>query len=162
MQPRRSSRIPSTQKEKAELELILNTSDPHKLGLSVKDTQFMGRGVFAERLIEAGEFVVEYAGEWLGEEETRMRQQKVGDTDYIFWMEIAGRKWVSVDGTAETEHLGRLINHSKKNFNLVAKKVPGMERLVLKSVKQINKGDQLFFNYREERKEVINANIWMK
>ena len=162
MEPRRSGRITTSQKQKAQLELILNTSDPQKLGLIVKETPFMGRGVFADRIIEKNQYVVEYAGEFCDEKETRMRHQEVGDTGYVFWMQISGKKWVSVDGTAETQHPGRLINHSKNNFNLVPKKVPGMDRLVLKSVKQINKGDQLFFNYGEDRKEVIKANIWMK
>ena len=162
MKPRRSGRIPRYEKKKAELEKVLNTSDPGKLGLLVKDTTDMGRGVFADRVIEAGELVMEYAGEILGEEEAMRRQEEVGDTDYVFWMKNEAGKWVCVDATAESHHPGRLVNHSKKNFNLVAKQVPGMMRLVLKSVKQIMKGDQLFFDYNEDRQDVINTIIWMK
>ena len=162
MKPRRSGRIPGKEKEKTKLEMVLNTSDPGNLGLLVKDTTNMGRGVFADRGIAAGEWVVEYSGEILGEEEARRRQEEVGDTGYIFWHKDAAGKWLCVDATAETGHPGRLINHAKKKFNLVAKKVPGLQRLVLKSIRQIEKGEQLLFDYNEDRREVIDANIWMK
>ena len=76
-------------------------------------------------------------------------------SDYI-------EKWLRANGFDEIERLEYTDKNGEIKVNLVAKKVPGMDRLVLKSVKQINKGDQLFFNYGEDRKEVIKANIWMK
>ena len=60
IKPRRSDRITALEKQNKKLEMVLKTSNPGKLGLLVKNTSNMGRGVFANRWIEAGEWVVEY------------------------------------------------------------------------------------------------------
>ena len=47
----------------------------------------MGRGVFANSLIEKGEYVCEYSGIMLGEKEARKRQHEVGDTGIIHMLD---------------------------------------------------------------------------
>ena len=87
IQQRKSHRIPKKQKEKQKLNIILKTSDHNTLGLCVKNTILMGRGVFANSLIEKGEYVCEYSGIMLGEKEARKRQHEVGDTGIIHMLD---------------------------------------------------------------------------
>ena len=89
------------------------------------------------------------------EKDARRRQEEVGDTGSIFWHKDVAGKWLCVDASAESHHPGRLINHSKKKFNLVVKKVTGLNRLVFKSIKNSEKGDQLLFDYFEERRMLL-------
>ena len=163
-QPRRSGRVPAKEKERKELELVLSTSDPDMLGLVVKDTGDMGRGLFANRVIEAGEWVALYGGELLDPEEAERRTlERGGNTDYDFWFQHGGtRKWYCQDAIPESGQPGRLINHSRKQFNLVAKKIPGMKKLAFKSVKKINMGEQLMYDYNDQRKDIKAANPWLK
>ena len=161
--PRRSRRVPGKEKEKKQLELVLSTSDLETLGLLVKETAQMGRGVFANRVIEHGEWVVLYGGELLGEEEADGRVLERGETGYDFWFQ-EGRsgKWFCQDASSETGHPGRLINHSSRKFNLVAKMIPGMMKLAFKSAKKINVGEELFFDYNDTRRDVRAVNTWLK
>ena len=80
---RKSHRIPQKQQETEKLNIILKTSDLSVLGLCVKNTNSLGRGVFANSLIEKGAYVVEYVGTRLGEKEARKRQHEIGDTGII-------------------------------------------------------------------------------
>ena len=79
---------------------------------------------------------------------------------YIFWLKDDG-KWICIDATSESSHPGRLINHSKKQNNLVVKCTKG-KRLVFKALDNIPAGSQLLFDYNDDRTDVINENILMK
>ena len=79
---------------------------------------------------------------------------------YIFWHKDAAGKWMCIDATAESSHPGRLINHSRQRPNLVVKSTKG-NRLVFKAIKNIEKGHQLLFDYNDNRKEVLESNMWM-
>ena len=74
----------------------------------------MGRGIFSTGLIPKNSYVVEYPGKYLDEEESKQMYEKIGDTNYVMWVEKSKNKWVCLDATEETTHPGRLINHSTK------------------------------------------------
>ena len=53
----------------------------------------------------------------------------------------------------------RLVNHSKKKLNSIPKAITweNKPRLVLKANREIHIGEELFFDYKETRKEVLKA-----
>ena len=159
--PRRSGRVPEREKLKIQLAKVLSTSDPAELGLNVKNTDDMERGLFAARDIKAREWVVEYFGDFLSQEEADKRNiQRDGFSNYCLWFKDSG-KWYCIDASEESGHPGRLANHSKKWFNLVPKKIPGEMRVVLRSVRDIAVGEELKFDYNDRRKEVLASVPWM-
>ena len=84
----------------------------------------------------------------------------ISNLGYIFWLKDDG-KWICIDATSESSHPARLINHSKKKNNLVVK-CTNKKRIVFKALDDIPAGRQLFYNYNEDRPDVIKENIWMK
>ena len=80
---RKSKRITKTKKEEENLKFILKTSDLSMLRLCVKNTTDMGRGVFCTSSIHKGEYVVEYVGTRLNEQEAKTRHNEIGDTGII-------------------------------------------------------------------------------
>jgi histone-lysine N-methyltransferase SETD8 len=135
--------------------------DPAVLGLVVKQTENMERGLFAGRDIGSGEWVVEYDGILLSQGEADKRtMEKDGFTAYFFWFKEDGR-WFCIDASQDSPHPGRLINHSRAAYNLVAKKVPGELRVAFRSSRDISAGEELFFDYNDRRKEVLSSVLWM-
>ena len=69
-----------------------------------------------------------------------------------------------VDATEETPRLGRLLNHSKKNPNVVTKVkvVDNIPRLCLYAKKFIRPGEELTFDYGDRTPFSISANPWLK
>ena len=80
---RKSKWIPKTKKEEENLKFILKTSDLSLLRLCVKNTTDMGRGVFCTSSINKGEYVVEFVGTRLNEQEAKTRHNEIGDTGII-------------------------------------------------------------------------------
>lgn len=69
----------------------------------------------------------------------------------------------SIDATAESPSLGRLINHSL-NGNLETRILDdhGVPRLCFFAKRDINIGEQLTYNYGEDRRNVLKALPWLK
>ena len=172
---RKSKRITKTKKAEDNLKFILTTSDMSLLKLCVKNTNEMGRGVFCTSSIQKGDYVLEYRGTRLNEQESKTRHNEIGDTGiinildsfinfiyhigYIFWFKNDG-KWICIDATSESSHPGRLVNHSKLRPNLIVKCIN--THLVFVALDNIKAGSQLLFDYNDNRPDVINDNIWMK
>lgn len=68
----------------------------------------------------------------------------------------------SVDATAETGKLGRLVNHSR-NGNLVTRTilVDQKPRLALIAKVDIKKGDELLYDYGDRSKESLEHHPWL-
>lgn len=68
----------------------------------------------------------------------------------------------SIDATAETGKLGRLVNHSR-NGNLSTKIVEYKSKphLVLLAKDNINKGEELTYDYGDRRKEALIQHPWL-
>ena len=121
----------------------------------------MNRGLSAGRAIEAGEWVCEYDGSFLSHEEADRRTTEMEEcTPYFFWLREGG-KWFYIDASQDSLHPGRIINHSKKAYNLIPKKVPGQLKVAFESSRDISAGEQLFFDYNDRRLEVLSSILWM-
>lgn len=68
----------------------------------------------------------------------------------------------SVDATAESGKLGRLINHSR-NGNLLTKTVlvDGLPRLALLAKTDIRAGQELLYDYGDRSKEALEHHPWL-
>ncbi|CAF1579406.1 unnamed protein product [Rotaria sp. Silwood1] len=136
-------------------------------GIEGRDTgTIRGRGVFTIKKFYRNDYIVEYAGELLTQNEAKHREDlygrnhKIGCYMYYFkW----GEKIFCVDATEETNRLGRLINHSRKNSNCQPKVfvIRDQPRLVLVALRDIEIGEELFYDYGERRKEIIEAFPWL-
>ena len=69
------------------------------------------------------------------------------------------------DGTNERYNPGRCINHKCKmgNRNLLPKvhEVDSMPRIIFFAEIDIQKGSELFYDYSDHRKSVVEQNPWM-
>ncbi len=96
-----------------------------------------GLGLFAEELIPKGEFIVEYFGAYLSEEQA---DQKGGK--YLFEIETD----LVIDGSSR-KNVARYINHScKPNCETV---IEG-KRIHIYSKRKIKAGEELNYNYGKE------------
>lgn len=70
--------------------------------------------------------------------------------------------WFSIDATAESGYLGRLVNHCR-NGNLMTKSitVAGKPRLVLLAKDDINEGEELTYDYGDRSKESLLHHPWL-
>lgn len=69
----------------------------------------------------------------------------------------------SIDATEESQYLGRLINHSLKT-NVMPKivEINEVPRLIFIATQQIDIGEELLYNYNDNRPDVLKANPWLK
>ena len=69
----------------------------------------------------------------------------------------------SVDATAESGLLGRLVNHSRLKFNCVTKvvEVDDAPRLILVAARDIAVGEELLYDYGDRSKESLESYPWL-
>jgi len=69
----------------------------------------------------------------------------------------------SVDATAETGRLGRLLNHSRLNPNCKTRviEVDGSPRLIIEAARTIEVGEELLYDYGDRDKETLDAHPWL-
>ena len=70
---------------------------------------------------------------------------------------------ISVDATAESGLLGRLVNHSRLKFNCCTRVVEldDRPRLILVASRDISIGDELLYDYGDRSKESLEAYPWL-
>jgi len=70
----------------------------------------------------------------------------------------------SIDATAESGKLGRLLNHSKTSGNCHTKLVDGGSRpyLILAASRDISEGEELLYDYGDRSREALESNPWLK
>lgn len=71
-------------------------------------------------------------------------------------------KFCSIDATAESSRVGRLVNHSRFG-NLVPKvfEISGLPRIIFLSKTNIMKGDELTYDYGDRSKESLLNHPWL-
>ena len=130
----------------------------------------MGHGVRAKQHICKNSMITRYHGvdkdkaEVLKIEEA-MEKNNSPPGDYIFhWKNV-----LYVDATTVDGSLGRLINHSRKNPNAAAKEYKiktgphaGERAIVIRAIKCIPPGAQIFYAYGETRPEILRLKPWLK
>ncbi|CAF1626222.1 unnamed protein product [Rotaria magnacalcarata] len=136
-------------------------------GLEARDTKTIrGRGVYATRKFFRNDYIVEYAGELLTQHEARQRESLYGRNHnigcYMYYFRW-GERVFCVDATEETNRLGRLINHSRKNSNCQPKVfvVKDQPRLILVALRDIEIDEELYYDYGERRKDIVEAFPWL-
>ncbi|ENN71873.1 hypothetical protein YQE_11488, partial [Dendroctonus ponderosae] len=121
-------------------------------GLEVRLFGSKGRGVVAAKEFSKGEFVVEYSGELVDIMEAKDREEVYAQNEtagcYMYYFKHNGLQYC-IDATKETGRLGRLVNHSRSNPNLVTKTimVDKKPRLVLLAKDDIRKGEEILYDY---------------
>lgn len=96
-----------------------------------------GLGLFALRDFKKGEFIIEYTGEKITQEEANRRGGQ-----YLFEL---NSKW-NIDGKGR-ENTARYINHScKPNCEVEIKK----GRILIEAKRKIEKGEELSYDYGKE------------
>ncbi|PID51833.1 MAG: hypothetical protein CR972_05145 [Candidatus Moraniibacteriota bacterium] len=97
-----------------------------------------GLGLFANKNLKKGDFIIEYTGEPLTYEEADERGGR-----YLFTLNDT----IVLDGTGR-EHTARYINHScDPNIEAV---IEDEEHIMFYAIKNIIKGEELTFDYGEE------------
>ena len=163
---RRSSRQPSSSKLQAEEEeLCRRLRSNVDSGLSVTQIPGKGRGVVASKFFPKNSFVVEYAGKLVDlATSLKLHYEVYGEQDgsYIYWFNVKGKQW-AIDATEESPRLGRLINHSHNQFNLITKvfMLDGQPRLYFVARRDINLGEELTFDYGDTDKRSVLSFPWL-
>ena len=163
---RRSSRQSSFSKLQAKHEEICRRLRSNvDSGLSVSQIPGMGRGVITTRCFSKNSFVVEYAGRLVDLKTSfKLHNELYGEEhgSYMFWFKANGSSW-AIDATKETSRMGRLINHSLRNFNLIPKVfiLEGEPRIYMVARRDINPGEELTFNYGDTDKRSIHSFPWL-
>ncbi|XP_076644253.1 SET domain containing 8 isoform X2 [Halictus rubicundus] len=134
-------------------------------GLEVRHFAGKGRGVVTTREFTKGEFVVEYIGELI-DQVTAKKREKIYAQDqttgcYMYYFQHRNHQYC-VDATAETDKLGRLVNHSR-NGNLVARviEVGSTPHLVLTAKENIPSGIEVTYDYGDRSREAIRYHPWL-
>ncbi|CAG7823887.1 unnamed protein product [Allacma fusca] len=162
----RFKRVPAAYKEKARNQHILqNIRNSVEDGIEVRQVELEGksqRGVFATKLFSKGDFICEYAGKLMTSAEANKRADR-GDNDYTFRFKCStpiGESWC-INAEEETPRLGRLINHGKPNiqaFKILDGEIP---RVYFSAIVDISPGQQLFYDYNDRRKDIMQYNKWL-
>ncbi|OAD52930.1 Histone-lysine N-methyltransferase pr-set7, partial [Eufriesea mexicana] len=134
-------------------------------GLEVRHFAGKGRGVITTRNFMKGEFVVEYIGELI-DQVTAKKREKIYAQDqntgcYMYYFQHRNHQYC-VDATAETDKLGRLVNHSR-NGNLTARvvEVGSTPHLVLTAKENIPIGVEVTYDYGDRSREAIRHHPWL-
>ncbi|XP_034252282.1 histone-lysine N-methyltransferase PR-Set7-like [Thrips palmi] len=134
-------------------------------GLEVRHFGAKGRGVVATRPFHKGEFILEYKGDLVTRSEAneRIKLYSLHDNSYILEFKYK-EKWMCIDATAETPHLGRLVNHARgdENLKLQLFAVDGQPRVGLVAKQDIQVGEELTYDYAEWRRDVLRDMPWLK
>jgi SET domain-containing protein len=107
-----------------------------------------GRGGFATRRIEAGDYIIEYAGERISQAEG---DRRYGEKPYTLLFEVDAR--IVIDGGVDGNE-ARFINHSC-GPNCEA----GGERgkIVIRAMRRIRAGEELTYDYAFTRDDALGA-----
>ena len=136
--------------------------------LYVRLTRQFGRGVYGKKKI-SNDYICEYKGQLLIyseaiKKEAEYELQKQGCFLYFL---MYNKKSYCIDAMAEPQEpysdFGRLINRSIKCANIKSRVISdqhGTPHIVFIAIRDIP--EQLFFNYGERRKDVVQSNLWIK
>ncbi|KAG7404569.1 Histone-lysine N-methyltransferase EZH1 [Fusarium oxysporum f. sp. raphani] len=143
------------------------------LALGQSQLEGVGYGLFAAECIAQGDFIIEYVGELITHDEGVRREARRGDVfdeesniSYVFTLLENEGMWVDA---AIYGNLSRYINHAsekssgdKRGCNITPQilYVNGEYRIKFTATRDIQAGEELFFNYGENfpnlTKKVLN------
>ena len=135
-------------------------------GLTVRNFNYKGRGVVTTREFLKNEFVVEYAGELLDGKTAAIREATYEQDEtigcYMFYFKYNNKQYC-VDATAETDKIGRLINHSRNECSLVPRVVvvQFIPRIIFFAKQRIPCGVEIMFDYGDRRQSSVQRHPWL-
>ncbi|XP_046682661.1 histone-lysine N-methyltransferase PR-Set7 isoform X2 [Homalodisca vitripennis] len=159
---RKTKKTVLEEKQKCLQEAVLAKQED---GLEVHMFEGKGRGIVAVQPFYRGQFVVEYAGELITSDEAREREQLYAQDQntgcYMYYFKHHNVQYC-VDATAESDRLGRLVNHSR-NGNLTTKTVviENIPHLVLIAKEDIQPGEEVTYDYGDRSKESLQYHPWL-
>ena len=123
-----------------------------------------GFGIVARKTFPKGTHIIEYDGDLIERSEANIRDEQYADFHaYRFDFSAEGRA-MTLDATFDNGRYGRLLNHSKLMPNLQPVIMPnflGQDRVLFRTIHEISKGQELLWDYKENRPEVLKANPWL-
>ncbi|CAL9682354.1 unnamed protein product [Knipowitschia caucasica] len=135
-------------------------------GMEVREIDGKGRAVFSTQNFQKGEYVVEYHGDLLQITDAKKREAEYALNPatgcYMYYFQYLCKTYC-VDATKETGRMGRLINHSKNgNCQTKLHDINGVPHLILVASRNIDKGEELLYDYGDRSKASIAAHPWLK
>ncbi|XP_054600724.2 N-lysine methyltransferase KMT5A-A [Nothobranchius furzeri] len=164
---RRSSRKSKTELKCEQKKLIDDLiANGIEEGMKVQHIEGKGRAVFATRSFQKGDYVVEYHGDLLQITDAKKREAEYSQNPstgcYMYYFQYLCKTYC-VDATKETGRMGRLINHSKTgNCQTKLHDINGVPHLILVASRDIDKGEELLYDYGDRSKASIAAHPWLK
>ena len=122
--------------------------------------------MFATHAFARNDFVCEYAGEMISYAEAKEREKKYARDPsigcYMYFFEHKTKTYC-VDATAETNRLGRLLNHSRLFSNCHTKVFEMNDRpyLILLASRDIQPGEELTFDYGDRNRIAVKSYPWL-
>jgi len=149
-------------------ERLDNLNDDKLPYLKIKVTKDKGRGIYATKKLNIGDFVVEYAGDLITMEDGVKREslysEDVNIGSYIYFFEFQGSKYC-IDATKESGRYGRLLNHSKLRANCKTRVVEypeGVPRLLIEVKKPVKEDEELLYDYGDRSEKSLKIHPWLK
>ncbi|XP_070499884.1 histone-lysine N-methyltransferase E(z)-like [Chironomus tepperi] len=120
--------------------------------IDIKRSKIAGFGAFAGEDILKGDFVIEYTGELISQEEADKRGKGYDESKMSYLFDLSSD--YAVDGMFVGNE-SRFINHSETSPNCAVKTmtVLGDKRIALYAVRNIKQGEELFFDYRYNKEQ---------
>ncbi|XP_072168334.1 N-lysine methyltransferase KMT5A-like [Diadema setosum] len=147
-----------TNRKQDEYKKYLDKDDPQ--GLEVKQVnKLIGCGIFATRSFTKGEFLLQYKGDVISEEEAATREERYKtEHHYQFFYSYRG-KTMCIDAT-ETKSNGRFVNDAKEGTSECNSRMRKVEEsgkvfLCLFAIKDIKVGDEIRYDYKA-------PNLWWR
>ena len=119
--------------------------------LDIARTGRKGHGLFAKEAIAKKQFIIEYVGEVLHEDEYRKRKQTYEDNSkrHYYFMTLSSSETIDA---AERGNAGRFLNHScEPNCETQKWMVNGELCIGIFALRDVRKGEELTFDYNFER-----------
>jgi SET domain-containing protein len=126
----------------------------------------LGRGVFVTRKFKKGEDVCEYEGELIDRREYCICKRKYDENPAIYGSFVFefyhGNTFCAINSTKEDSSIGRLINHSIDKMNVMPHKKKHGVGIKFVALRDIEFGEQLFYDYGERGREIVDVHTWLK
>lgn len=108
-----------------------------------------GWGLFAEGPISKGQFIIEYVGEVINNEELEIRSKEYASDPHFYFLTLDGGETIDA---SRKGNWARLINHSCSPNSITQKwHVLGEIKIGIFALKKIKVGEEITFDYKFER-----------
>jgi SET domain-containing protein len=166
-QIRKSSRKCKSDIEKEKRQAIEQSiKEMQEEGLEIRIIENKGRGIFACKKFYRGDFVCEYAGEMISYQMAKKREEMYSQDSsigcYMYFFEYKSKSYC-IDATAESNRLGRLLNHSKLGGNCHTKlfEINSKPHLILVASRDIEPGEEMTYDYGDRNKISLESHPWL-